>query len=84
MKTAKCEIPCNVFFFQNEKYLELTAKLLDAKATASEAKQTGNKSKQQEMSKKIQQYSKGMECLLLLICCKSTSRVIVTDSDPTH
>ncbi|WAR09346.1 DHX29-like protein [Mya arenaria] len=47
----------------NERYLELTALLLDAKNEASELKQAGNKAKLKDVSKKIREYIIEMDSL---------------------
>ena len=48
--------PC---FSQNDRYLVLTAKLLDAKAAAALAKEDGDKKGQKEATTNIRTYSQG-------------------------
>lgn len=48
-----------IWKYQNERYLVLTAKLLDAKAAAADAKQRGDKSAQKQATMNIRTYSQG-------------------------
>ncbi|XP_046556781.1 LOW QUALITY PROTEIN: ATP-dependent RNA helicase dhx29-like [Haliotis rubra] len=49
----------------NERYLTMTAKLLDAKSQAAQAKQDANKTQQKELSKKIRDIRREMDSLEL-------------------
>ena len=52
------------YFSQNDRYLVLTAKLLDAKAAAALAKEDGDKKGQKEATTNIRTYSQGTALVL--------------------
>lgn len=59
-----------VCIFQNETYLELTAKLLDAKEEAAQAKLEGDKAKQKDISARIRKLVLGK-----ISCVVTTLRI---------
>jgi len=52
-------IPLSFNLEQNERYIELTALLLDAKEEATQAKREGDRAKQKQASQKVREFVTG-------------------------